>query len=52
MKDDPNGAYNFGFNAKIQNRENPDLLAIIAVNIELLKEWKYAVGEDGQVNKA
>lgn len=51
MKDDPNGAYNYGANSDIQNRENPDLLAIIAVVIELVKTQGYIVRSDGAVKK-
>ncbi|KAL9615936.1 MAG: hypothetical protein Q9160_009136 [Pyrenula sp. 1 TL-2023] len=49
--DDSHGAYGFANNAELQNRENPDLLTIIATNIELVKSNGYIVGLDGSAKK-
>lgn len=52
MIDDTAGAYLWVNNVKNKNRENPDLLAIIAAVIELLNKegTRYKVSEEGIVS--
>lgn len=52
MADDGNGAYLWVNNVNRKNRENPDLMAIIAVVIELLNRegGQYTVSEEGKVS--
>ncbi|SPO03137.1 uncharacterized protein DNG_05819 [Cephalotrichum gorgonifer] len=53
MSDDIAGAYWWANNIELQNRENPDLLAIIAVVIELLNREgsQYKISADGTVSQ-
>jgi hypothetical protein len=52
MKDDLKEAYGWAINLKNRNRENPDLMAIIAVIIQLLNldGTKYKVAASGEVS--
>ena len=54
MLDDDAGAYGWANNIKNNNRENPDLFAIIGTVIELMNRdgQKYDVSKEGNVVKA
>lgn len=51
MLDDTSGAYGWSFNTLKNNRENPDLIAIIGAVIELRNRdgKKYTVSAEGAV---